>query len=112
MTTVKDVPTYVATIYVGGDVAVAREFLRRECYERGLCVTVTPTTFIYTGGEETGIAVGLVNYPRFPSEPFQIFDRACMLASRLICALCQKSALVVASDQSRWITVTPPGART
>lgn len=32
----------------------------------GLCVTVTSTRFIYTGGWEMGYRVGLRNYPRFP----------------------------------------------
>jgi hypothetical protein len=29
------------------------------------CVTVTPTKFIYTGGNEPGAVIGLIQYPRF-----------------------------------------------
>lgn len=34
--------------------------------EVGLCVTVTPTEYIYKGGREPGVMVGLIRYPRFP----------------------------------------------
>ena len=103
-------PTYTATIYIAADEAQARAVLRRECYERGLCVTVTPTTFVYTGGEERGVAIGLVNYPRFPSSPGDLFRRAVEVARRLLGECCQRSALVVAPDITEWICVEPPGS--
>lgn len=31
------------------------------------CVTVTPTKFIYVNGNENGVIIGLINYPRFPN---------------------------------------------
>jgi hypothetical protein len=105
------VASYQATIYMAGSPDRAKQHLREECYGRGLCVTVSPTTFIYTGGEEEGIQIGLVNYPRFPSTPDEIFGRAVNLALSLVRVLCQKTALVVATDRTEWIQVMPPGAR-
>jgi hypothetical protein len=55
--------------------------------------------------------VGFVNYPRFPSEPDVLFERAKRLAGRLVPALNQRSALLVAPDRTEWVTIDPPGAR-
>ena len=102
----REIATYIVRIYVAGDLGSAKDHLRRACYppNQGLCVTVEPTSFIYTGGEETGVVVGLVNYPRYPSTPTELFRRAVVLAKELIARLCQWSALVVASDRTLWIT--------
>lgn len=106
----KTIETYEAKIHMAGDIETAKQFLRRKCYDDGLCVTVTPTTFIYTGGEEQGFIVGFVNYPRFPSEPWKINERARLIAAELIVACCQRTALLVASDETVWIVIDPPGA--
>jgi len=89
----------------------ARSWLRRFCYEKGLCVTVTASTFIYTGGEESGFCVGLVNYPRFPSTPDELEAKAIKIARGLIVACCQRTALVVGPKRTRWVVIDPPGAR-
>lgn len=70
----------------------------------GLCVTVEPVEFIYTGGQERGVRVGLINYPRFPCDPTEIFIRAEMLASALVEGMHQHSASIVASDRTVWIS--------
>lgn len=109
---IRDVETVVVTVYMGGDIETAKRWLRAHCYERGLCVTVTPTTFIYTGGEESGFAIGLVNYPRFPVEhAAYLCGRAREIANTLVRVCCQKTALVVGPDVTEWIAVKPPGAR-
>lgn len=107
----KEVETCIIRVYMAGDIVTAKQWLRKECYQRGLCVTVTPTTFIYTGGEETGFVVGFVNYPRFPQSPEELWDRAYDVASSLMMECCQKSALLVANDHTLWITKEPPGVR-
>mgnify|MGYP005609863077 CR=1 FL=1 len=103
-------PTYTVTLWIAGDIDTARRVVRERAYNLGMCVTVTPTTFIYTGGEESGVAIGFVNYPRFPSTPAAIRAQAREIAETLIAALNQKSALLVATDVTEWISVTPPGA--
>lgn len=108
----KTLPTFRAEIFMAGSIEMARRWLRRQCYEAGLCVTVAPVDFIYTGGEEVGFVVGLVNYPRFPAEPQQVRDRAVRLAQDLVVHLCQRTALVVDSHETTWISIEPPGART
>lgn len=43
-----------------------RETCQKYCNDVGFCITLTPTTFIYTNGSEPGIIVGCIQYPRFP----------------------------------------------
>lgn len=100
-------PTCVITVYVAGDYQAARASLRRQCFEDGLCVTVMPTTFVYTGGAEEGVAVGFVNYPRFPTTFEALKSRAIQVAERLMVDLCQWSALVVTPENTVWLNNRP-----
>lgn len=95
--------TFSVRVYVSGPLAVAEQVCREYCLV-GLCVTVEPTRFIYTGGEETGVVVGLVNYPRFPSTPEQITEHAYKLAELLVVAMHQHSALVIGPKETLWMT--------
>lgn len=100
---VKESPTYTATIYIAGELQQAKNCCRRFCME-GLCVTVTPTTFVYTGGAEDGVAVGLINYPRFPKTNEEIWEKAISLGMVLMDDLCQHSFTVVSPDKTHWFT--------
>lgn len=106
-------PTYAVRLYMAGDIEHAKRLLRAECYppNDGLCVTVEPTAFIYTAGEESGFVVGFVNYPRFPTAAEALFERAKGIAERLIVGLCQWSALLVAPDKTVWLCTRPAGQR-
>lgn len=105
-----DAETHSVTVFVAGSVQDAERSLRRQCFSEGLCVTLTPTKFIYTAGAEDGVAVGFVNYPRFPKSGVDIWDRACRVAKELMDDLYQNSALVVCREQTRWITRRPEDA--
>lgn len=107
-----EVPTYTATIYCGrkvgysGDVlpvSIAQELIQQYVNDVGLCVSLTETTFIYTGGSEPGLIVGLINYPRFPSSPDAIQAHAEELARRLRTAYQQLGVSVVASGETKWM---------
>lgn len=101
------VPTHVIRLYLSGPIEVAKQVIRENVLTAGLCVTIEPTLFIYTGGEEAGYVVGLLNYPRFPSEPDALSVRARALMERLLEATHQHSALLVAPDETLWITKRP-----
>lgn len=101
---IKTEPTYTVRLYLSGPIEIAKQVCRAECLREGLCVTVAPTLFIYTGGEEAGYVVGLVNYPRFPSTPEALRARARDLAFKLLEATAQLSALIVAPDATVWVT--------
>lgn len=102
--------TYVIRLYLSGPIEVAKQALRAECLAAGLCVTIDPTHFIYTGGEEAGFVVGLLNYPRFPKTPEQLTRRARDVMYLLLEATHQHSALMVTPDTSEWITKREPEA--
>lgn len=102
----KHEPTHVVEVFMAGDIEHAKQVVRRFCRDVPCCVTVTPTTFIYNGGEEAGFVVGFRNYPRFPSDPYTLRSTAKDLAERLRDALCQRSFLTVdASGMTTWSSV-------
>lgn len=95
--------TFYAEIFIAGDYADARRTCRKFC-EQGLCVTVEHAAFIYTGGEEAGVKVGLTNYPRFPTLPDQLAEKALSLAEQLRIDLNQWSFMVRCADKTYWHT--------
>lgn len=101
--------TFTSRIYISGPIEVAKQVIREECFREGLCVTIEPTTFIYTGGEESGFVVGLLNYPRFPSTPQAISERATDLMHKLLDATHQHSALMVEPNRTEWVTKREQG---
>lgn len=101
--TVRHEPTRVVEVFMAGDVEHAKQIIRRFCIDTPICVTVTPTTFVYTGGEEAGFVVGFRNYPRFPTDPYSLRASAADLAERLREALGQRSYLRVdAGGMTTW----------
>lgn len=98
-------PTYQIRLYLSGPIDVAKHVIREMCFAQGLCVTVEPTTYIYTGGEEQGYVVGLLNYPRFPSSVENLTDTAESLALALLGKTYQKSVLIVSPRESKWLSV-------
>ena len=97
-------PTYQIRLYLSGPIDVAKQVIREHVLTHPLCVTVEPTTFIYTGGEEQGYVVGLLNYPRFPTAPNELNVRAKALAELLLDRTFQHSALIVTPTDTTWIT--------
>ena len=97
-------PTFAVRLYLSGPIEVAKQIIREDVLAEGLCVTIEPTLFVYTGGEEVGYVVGLLNYPRFPSTPEVLTDRARRLMLKLLDGTHQHSALMVMPTESEWIT--------
>lgn len=85
-------------IYMAGDYQVAKQICREYCFTHGCCVTVTATQYIYSAGEESGIIVGLINYPRFPKTPRELEVIAEELALELRKKLCQDSYTIEVID--------------
>lgn len=100
----KTEPTYQISIYASGPIEIAKQVIREECFHEGLCVAITPTTFIYTGGEEEGFVIGLINYPRFPSTTDKIMECAVKLAKKILDATFQTSTLIIEQNKTIWIS--------
>lgn len=103
-------PTIRFDIFIAGDLAQAKQVCRQFCLDVGLCVTVEPVSFIYTGGEEIGVRVGLINYPRFPATAGEIEEKARALAAALMHGLCQHSYSIVGPEETVWFSRRPKEA--
>lgn len=98
--------TRVVEVFMAGDVGHAMQVIRRFCRDVPCCVTVTPTTFVYMGGEESGFVVGFRNYPRFPSDAYTLRSTAADLADRLRPELAQRSYMIVdAGGMTTWNSI-------
>lgn len=71
-----EVTGWVATVYVGGDMAVSEMVCKRLTFPKGLCVTLEPTRYIYAGGVEDGVKIGLIQYPPFPEDEEVLLEKA------------------------------------
>lgn len=95
---------YQVTVFIGGDLKLAKAACQKFCDEKGECVTVEPTDYVYTGSSTEGVRVGFINYGRFPRSRTVIFNQAMDLARWLLIALNQESCTVIAPDRNRWLT--------
>ena len=102
----KQTPTFEAKIFIGlgtPDHEYLLEQVQDVCQEYvdsvGLCVTVTPTQYVYTGGTERGAIVGLINYPRFP-DLLGVRDKALKLAALLKGRFRQQRVSVMFHDET------------
>ena len=99
-----EAPSYPISIFMAGSVWEAETICRNYCDAVGYCVTVTETNYVYRDGEETGVIVGLINYPRFPSEPAAMWKHATELAAKLCEGLEQESYTIQAPDKTVWFS--------
>ncbi len=100
---IKAEPTHTIRIYIAGDIGIIKQACRKYC-ESGFCVTVTPTDFIYTRGEESGVCIGIVNYPRFPATKKKLTEHAVKLTKLLLKTAYQWTALIVEPEKTYWIS--------
>ncbi len=75
--------TWYARIYIGGDIAPAKQKLRELCFPKGLCATIEPTEYFYAGGEESGYVVGMIQYPPFQTSEVSLLDKAKIVGKAL-----------------------------
>ncbi len=99
MINIKTCPTYWAKIFIAGPLDQIEQICRKFCI-KGLCVTVTPTNYIYKFGEESGAEISIINYPRFPKDPEEIEDTALDLGFRLMEDCCQSSFSIMTPKET------------
>lgn len=100
-------PSCRVDIYMAGDIGQARQVCRQYCFESGFCVHIHEADYIYTGGEEAGFKVGLINYPRFPQSEPELMARARLLTIMLLDWLHQHSASIVGPTETVWLSRRP-----
>ena len=106
---IKQSETWWANIYVGSKIGysgdcisldVARNWLQTYCDSIGFAVTLTKTEFIYSGGNEPGFIVGLINYPRFPKSSVQLLKKAIYIAEQLKTLMAQERVSIVTPTET------------
>jgi hypothetical protein len=76
------------------------------CDKVGLHITITPTMFIYPkgggikDGEEPGVFIELINYPRFSQSRYDIIYQAIELTKILLQKFKQNRISIITSDQT------------
>jgi hypothetical protein len=95
--------TYWAKIYIAGDYEVAKQVCR-EYVMKGLCVNISKVDYIYTMGEESGVCVELIQYPRFKRSELSIKQEAGELGKELIEKLHQGSCTVMTAYTTYYLT--------
>lgn len=101
--------SHTSRIWIAGDYDDARRAVRAFCSGRGFCATVQRADYIYTGGEEAGVVIGIINYPRFPRTPDELLSAANELAMHVCLALHQSSYTVEGPEVTVWFTRRNPG---
>ena len=99
---VKECSSWSVHIHMAGLVTVAENVCRKFCDDKGLCVRINRTKFIYTNGEESGFTVSLMNYPRFPKTTGEIDSQSIRLGKELMTACKQKSFSIETPNSTMW----------
>lgn len=68
--------------------------------ENPFCVTVTPTRYIYKNGQERGVIVGIIAYPRFPVDNSELIQHAMDLGNILMTKLKQHRVTITTPMES------------
>lgn len=103
----KHANSFPVNIFIAGDYDKAVISVREYCEAIGYCVTVTKTIYVYTGGEEEGVIIGLINYPRFPTGPNEILDHALALGQKLLVDLDQETFSIQNHRNTAWYSRRP-----
>lgn len=107
---VKTASSFTIRIWIAGNYDRAEEICREYCEQR-YCVSVVRANYIYTGGEESGVCVTLINYARFPKDPADLKIHAENLAERLRIGLHQQSFTIEDPEETRFFSVRPEDTR-
>jgi len=78
-----EIKTWWAQIYVGGDVGLTENVCRELCFPKGLCVTIEDVKYVFAGGTENGVRVGLIQYPPFPESEADLLKKAEMVGIKI-----------------------------
>lgn len=94
-------PTYWARIYIAGPKHRAEDVCRKWV-ERGACINLYETNYIYKHGEQTGVVVEFINYPRFPKTEEELATMATDLGFELLKEMSQGSFTVQTSKETTY----------
>ena len=98
----EEASSFWARVFVAGEYETCCRICREYCLLVGLCVDIKKTNYIYTGGAEVGVEVGLINYVPFSSKESidVVLKKAIELGRLLAEGNCQWSYSVLTPKQS------------
>lgn len=99
--------SYNVEIHMAGDIQAASLFLQQVAARRGMCVSIHPQSYIYSGGREEGFLVRFINYARFPQEPEVILKQAEQLADWIRDDIGQYSWSITTPDETIYYSEIP-----
>jgi hypothetical protein len=76
-------PCYWCWIYVAGDLSSSEQVCRRLAFPSGLCVTTESVKYIFGGGTEDGVRIGLIQYPPYPETENDLLDKAILIGKEV-----------------------------
>jgi hypothetical protein len=94
--------TYTIDIYIAGSPEIAKQVCDDYCWAEHFCVNVQEVDYIYTGGNESGVKIGIIQYPRFPKEINVLENRAFDIGYKVAEACNQWSFTIVSSGKTRF----------
>ena len=93
-------------LWIAGSASRAEEALGEWCRLNGACFSITPCTYVYSGGQEEGVEVGLINYPRFPKNRSEMLQRMRQVGELLCVRLNQRSYTIDDGHTTEWYSET------
>ena len=78
-----DGESYWVKIYIAGPVHEIEQVCREHVLKGG-CINIKQNKYIYTHGEETGVEIEFINYPKYPAGPSVIWEDAKELAHKIM----------------------------
>ena len=94
--------THWAKIYIAGPLHKAEDVCRKYV-ERGHCVNVYETNYIFKFGEQRGVVVEFINYPRFARTQEQLTTEAKELGLALMHEMNQGSFTIQSRDGTYFV---------
>lgn len=92
------------TEYIEHTLKECEDICQEYCNDVGLCVSVTTTKYIYTKGNECGAIIGLIQYPRFPLDEYQLKKYTLELGQTLMKSLGQFRVTINFNDEVVMLT--------
>jgi len=92
-------PSFFATIYISGPLHKAEDICRKFV-ARGACVNVSESNFIFKFGEQKGVSITFINYPRFSKPQSEILKDATDLGFLLMEGMNQGSFTIMTPTET------------
>jgi len=99
-----NIKTWWAFIYIGGNFQTSEMICRKLCFPKGLCVTIEPVKYIFAGGTEDGVRIGMIQYPPFPEKEKALVEKAILVGKEIAEANYQWSFSIITPTENIYLS--------